>query len=273
MDFYNMMQKNTFHNVDSIESFLDTPIYKFIRQEFVRQAIVSKRFRFNNVKSWDDPYELYFFKQNVKIDGIPFKELNEEINLICGQCWTTEKDSDAFWRIYNGGYVRVRTSARKILSLIISHRQKISASARCGFVKYMPQRNIEYEFQKIEDAGILINKIFESLFWKREEFYYENEVRFLLYQSGDENLYKENFKDFIELEFNPFDFFDEITFAPNLSKAEYEKEKKEWERITGPIALTMSNLYSFNRIDKDLTFRTKMKMELTSDKLTSIYFE
>lgn len=267
-----MMVKDTFYNVDSIELFLDTPIYKFIKQEFVRQAIVTKQFRFNNVKSWDDPYELYFLKQNVKIAGKPFKELNEEVNLVCGQCWTTEKDSDAFWRIYNDGYVRVRTSARKIFNLIMSRRQKISASARCGHVKYMPQYAIEGEFQKIEDAGIFINKTFESLFWKREEFYYENEVRFLLYQSGDENLYKENFKDYIELEFDPFDFFEEITFAPNLSKVEYEKEKIEWEKITGPITLTRSNLYSFNKIDKDLTFKTKMQIELTGGKLTRIYF-
>lgn len=108
MDLYNRLELGDIRNVneEEQEKFFYQPIYQILPLEYAKSVTVNKEIRFNNVFiSWEDPYELFIFKQKTFIDGKSFSIDNYE-KRIYGQCWSLNKDTDAMWRIYSPGEKR-----------------------------------------------------------------------------------------------------------------------------------------------------------------------
>ena len=83
MDLYNRLELGDIRNVneEEQEKFFYQPIYQILPLEYAKSILVNKEIRFNNVFiSWEDPYELFIFKQ---IDNYEKR--------IYGQCWSLNK--------------------------------------------------------------------------------------------------------------------------------------------------------------------------------------
>ena len=81
---------------------LNTPIYRICSYANLIDVFENRRLRFSRPSSWDDPYENYYLRYKVNVDGksIKLKELERSI---FAQCWSLESESDGLWRNFGGG--------------------------------------------------------------------------------------------------------------------------------------------------------------------------
>lgn len=116
MDLYNRLELGDIRNVSEKEQgkYFYVPIYQILPLKYAKLILTNKELRFNNVfKYWDDPYELFLFKQNILIEGTPLT-IKDFDKRHYGQCWSLNKDTDAMWRIYSPQKdgVRLKTTIR-----------------------------------------------------------------------------------------------------------------------------------------------------------------
>ena len=206
----------------------NTEIYKYIPVEYICEMKRSRHMRFDLVNKWEDVYENYFLKQNfINEGGSPVSTENIS-NAIYGQCWTMQKESDAMWRIYSSekNAVKVKTTAGRLMDVLYTD-DSCMASTFIGRVDYLPQLEIEAEYQNLEHHKISIssfggsqginNFIKESLITKREEFAHEREVRIIKIEETNGQT-----PQYIEAPFDPDLFFDEFIIDPRVSQSEEE---------------------------------------------------
>ena len=139
MDLYNRLELGDIRNVSEKEQekYFYVPIYQILPLKYAKLILTNKELRFNNVfKYWDDPYELFLFKQNIYFEGTPhiMKDI-EKSNY--GQCWSLNKDTDAMWRIYSPQKdgVRLKTSIGKMIEVLNQTRgmyEKIKFHRYCS---------------------------------------------------------------------------------------------------------------------------------------------
>lgn len=90
MSFYNERELGSIKNVphDEYESFKDTPIYQILPLKYAIAILQNKKLRFGNIWDyWEDPYELYMYKQNVYTDGLNLNGLLKRLGRFSfGQC-------------------------------------------------------------------------------------------------------------------------------------------------------------------------------------------
>jgi len=70
MPFYNEKELGPIKNVtrDDYEIFKNTPIYQILPLKYAISILQNKKIRFGNIwDHWEDPYELFMYKQNVYI--------------------------------------------------------------------------------------------------------------------------------------------------------------------------------------------------------------
>ncbi len=136
-----------------------------------------------------------------------------------GQCWTTECESDALWRIYapKKDGILIRSTPKKLLTKLYGSKPDDELRWEMGKINYLKEKDI------VENSSILFNQVisdtsgrecFKSLLIKREAFRYESEVR-LLYQDLDNDC-KEDIIKFEIKDIN--DVFDQITIDSRMSK-------------------------------------------------------
>lgn len=112
--------------------------YQYGQLEYAILILQNKELRFNNVfKHWEDPYELFLFKQNIFIDGNPF-HINKFDKKLYGQCWSLNKDTDAMWRIYSPKKkgVRIKTTIGKMIKVLNQTRGMIWTAPVFEIEKY-----------------------------------------------------------------------------------------------------------------------------------------
>lgn len=69
---YNWYELGSIRNVSEEEQiqFCNTSIYHILPVKYLIKILLNERLRFNNIlKSWEDPYELFFLKQDISIEG------------------------------------------------------------------------------------------------------------------------------------------------------------------------------------------------------------
>lgn len=252
MALYNRTELGNIRNVseEEQEKFFYEPIYQILPLEYLNSILVNKEIRFNNVfQSWEDPYELFIFKQKTFIDGNSFSIDNYE-KKIYGQCWSLNKDTDAMWRIYspdkNG--VRIKTTIGKVIKVLDQTRGMMWTAPIFGRVKYVKQSDINTYLRDIEKGGSgkYFESIPDSLFYKRMEFLHEEEVRFIINVDPNEPHINEGH---INLQVNPSDFIEEIELDPRLKTNEVNKIKEDLLAINDSINITQSDLYSFEPLE------------------------
>lgn len=212
-------------------------LYQILPIEYLDAILINKKIRFNNIlKSWEDPYELFLFRD---------KTTNNSINKLkysyFGQCWSTRKNSDAMWRIYSSDKrsVRIKTTLNKIIEATNGEYQ----ARHVGWVKYDSQKNIKkFREEALQDPNWINNNdlIIESLFTKRNAFDHEKEVR-IIFQ-------KENFNEgkYIDFSIEPSDFIEEIAFDPRMDYQIFKCKKEIYGnlKLIKEYKIVRSDLYS-----------------------------
>lgn len=268
MDLYNRLELGDIRNVseEEQEKFFYQPIYQILPLKYLKSILVKKEIRFNNVfQSWEDPYELFIFKQKTFLEGKSFSIDNYE-KRIYGQCWSLNKDTDAMWRIYsrNKNGVRIKTTIGKMIKVLEQTRRMGWTVPLFGLVKYVNQSDINTYLRDIEKGGSgkYFESISDSLFYKRTEFSHENEVRFIINVDPNQPHIK---KGYINLKVIPSDFIEEIGLDPRLDTNEVNEIKEDLLTINNSINITQSDLYAFEPLEIYLQ-NTPMHIENALDK-------
>lgn len=159
MDLYNRLELGDFHNIkdEEYESFLYSNIYQILPLEFAKNILKNQKLRFNNIKAhWDDPYELFLFKQHIHVDGKNwYDSYNEWLSRYYGQCWSLNKDTDAMWRIYSHDKrsVQIKTTILDFIKVLDQTRGIMWTGPTFGRVVYKTKEEIIEFLRKFEKDG------------------------------------------------------------------------------------------------------------------------
>lgn len=182
---------------------------------------------------WDDNFENYALKSTLNYpDGSSIKlDVHERMY---GQCWTTERSSDAMWRIYSlDKYgLRIRTTIENLLnSLGVATVDTLMAEHCIGAVKYKSERAIVKAANDAFDlnGSISFGNLFRSLLIKRKAFKHEHEVR-LLYFDWNKDLPKDKL---FKYDFNPHNLISQVMIDPRMGHKEFLVIKKRIIEDTG----------------------------------------
>lgn len=202
-----------------------TTIYRIMSIDRLIEALSTKKFSMVKTKKWEDPFENLFLKSEFRINDviIDVKSIHDSY---FGVCWSLTKENDAMWRIYSEDKrgIKIKTNIKRIFDKIYqSLREEEKLSLTVGAVEYCEQNEIiKYvESYRQKDFIDSDNRIIPStLLFKRNEFRFEDEVRFLY---GKTNLEDDLFF------FNDFDWLDvieEIEFDPRLDESFFDSYRK-----------------------------------------------
>ncbi len=255
MDLYNRKELGDIRNVDESDygKVFNIDLYQILKPEYMFSIIKNRKLRFNSIlKSWEDPFELFLYKEIVDIEGRPLKDaLASWSQRYYGQCWSMSKDSDAMWRIYSSDKksVRIRTKFSKLMEIMNQTRGVMWTAPLFGKVIYRPKEEMGTWLKKVEAEGwgFFMHYLSDSLFFKRLEFSHENEVRFLIHQNEEYEV-----KDYFELDIPAKDFIEEIALDPRLSADEYKAYSEEIMKFADGISVCQSDFYQFEPIHLSL---------------------
>lgn len=231
-----------------IESF-DLVMYKYIPLKYVLSMLETGKFRFDNIKKWEDVYENFVDKEEICLLN---SKRDKMYGRVCyGQSWTEQEESDAMWRIYSPAKntVRVKTVYPLIHSVFgewNKDHQDNPIWPTIDRVFYADEDEINKWLVSNTPMNhwAFIELQCESLFIKRREFEHEKEVRVIFtdYKQEEE-------KEYVEVDFDPNKVFREIVVDPRVSDEEFAQQRDslvacgyEGNRIR------KSTLYDFQRV-------------------------
>lgn len=211
-------------------------VYRFLPLKYFLLLLEKRTLYFPRISKWSDPYELFLFKQHFVDSAGRTVETMPQSEQIYGECWTTQRDSDALWRIYSPDLmsVRIKTTISQIKRLA-EENTKNGLYIQQGLVDYKSQQEIEAWLKSLSPFSMNIHDFVDSLFVKRNSFSHEKEYRIVIWQTDFNE--KDCFispSTFIELPFNPNDFIKEVYLDPRLPSEEVSLLKHA-------IALKMGN--------------------------------
>lgn len=236
---------------------LDEYVYRIYAVDRFKSLLASKEDAVVNPTKWDDPFENFFLERTEVKDPatgstIPLKNLAADWY---GQCWSTNEETDAMWRIYSPDPltrpgVKVRTTIRKIFDNI-----KLSGSPApylqffIGKVKYCSENDIINLMSRLTFTDIAIggqgDHFAELLCLKRTAFQHESEIR-LLFQDvdlpskrGGGGVYKYSL--------DPNMLFDEVILDPRLSDLDANKLQSDLVGAGCSLPIRRSDLYQVPR--------------------------
>jgi len=167
---------------------LDTPIYRICSYASLMEMFEDKKLRFSRPSSWEDPYENYYLRYNVDVDGevVKLKDLERSI---FAQCWSLEPESDGLWRNFGGGKhklsVQIESTVWDVMKELYDfHADSPNQKYYCGRVSYVSSEDIEKELKSPVKSShgrdwSTRRAILRTLMTKRLPFVYEQEVRFV----------------------------------------------------------------------------------------------
>lgn len=240
------MENVTVKSPDSKETYL----YRIMPLCHFLQMLDSQKMYLPRVSQWEDPYELFLFKQHfVNSTGQEIDVLSQA-SRIYGQCWSSVRKSDALWRIYSQDHlgVQIKTSVEKLNSLI---EQQIGKGLylRLGQVEYVSEKYLNNWITTLKmpmDNANLVN----SLFIKRDSFSHEKEYRLIAWLADvdENNKHVVCCPDHIDLSIDPLQMIYEVSLDPRLTKEEAELLKNAIAlRLGGKCRVSQSTLYKFKQ--------------------------
>lgn len=239
------MENVTVKSPDSKETYL----YRIMPLSHFLQMLDSQKMYLPRVSQWEDPYELFLFKQHfVNSTGQEIDVLSQA-SRIYGQCWSSVRKSDALWRIYSQDHlgVQIKTSVEK-LNLLIEQQIGKGLFLRLEQVKYMSEKDLSDWIASLKTP---MNSVQDSLFIKRDSFSHEKEYRLIAWLADVD----ENNKpvaccpDHIDLSIDdPLQIIYEVNLDPRLTKEEAELLKNAIAlRLGGKCRISQSTLYKFKQ--------------------------
>lgn len=252
---YNRRELGDIQNVDDEDyvKMFRTDLYQILPWRYAKSIIQNRRLRFNNIsKAWEDPFELFLYKEIVDVEGRPLgKSMTSWAQRYYGQCWSMSRDTDAMWRIYSQDKhsVRIKTNFCKMMEIMNETRGIMWTAPLFGRVIYRSKEEMGEWLKEVVEKGwgYFMHYLSDSLFIKRPEFQHENEVRFLISQTDNHEIL-----DYFEMEIPREDFIEEIALDPRLTQDEYQDFAKEVKTVAGEIDVCQSDLYKFDAIHLSL---------------------
>lgn len=235
-----------------IERNWDMPLYHILPYQHFISLLQSNTLHFVNVmNSWgDEPYELFYIRPHYKL-GDEKLLLDDHLGRYFAECWSTNEDSDAMWRIYSGlnkDGIRIRTTLGKIVQLLYPVRNVDDFIPYIGFVTYYSKNDIQQWVLANSNVPFQDWKsnLMTSLFIKRDNFSHEKEFRVLLSEpSQNGNLTYKPISSYLSIHIVPIDFIDEITLSPFVKDPQKTQQISEINQYTnGKIILNQSTLYT-----------------------------
>lgn len=245
---------------------LDCPIYRIFPLKYFLDMIENSRLLLPKINSWEDPYENFILRSNIFANGELIENLQEESDLVFGQCWSIATENDAMWRIYspNKECIRVKTSVRKLLNLLCPVIQKeghfglFLNETIIGKVLYKDQTDINVWVDSIEinpHNSDIMPIIIESLLIKRKAFEHEKEVRVIFNAEDSDERFLDGTPNLVVFEMDrPMDFIEEVKFDPRCDNSFFSLYKKIFvEKYHFEAAsIIKSNMYEFEPFDINL---------------------
>ncbi|MDF1739350.1 MAG: hypothetical protein P1U86_09330 [Verrucomicrobiales bacterium] len=229
---------------------LDAPIYRIFPLQRVQELFQKRKLVLVNPGKWEDPFENFLLSRDgVDVDGstVSFRRLADSW---FGQCWTTNSDTDAMWRIYSHDMqsLRVKTTVGKLAKYLWDPDDKFSSLKYfIGKVRYFPREEIEEFLGSASFSELALggqNQGFaETLLAKRLEFEHESEVRVLTCEIDSDKA--SQLSGLYKVAVDPHDLVDEICIDPRLlDPFDVECLEKKVRRFGYQGELTQSDLYS-----------------------------
>ena len=159
---------------------LNTPIFKILPVERFTELMLGRTIAFTNPTMWEDPAEYSFVARYQELSNIPVEKAADWD--FYGQCWSMNGSCDGLWRTYTNNKtklaVQIGTTVGKIINAYVRKGQDVLSNLFCGKVVY---ENREQLKRRIKDARpSSFESDLDSVFRKREDFKYEQEVRFVM---------------------------------------------------------------------------------------------
>jgi len=227
----------------------DQEIYRIYSKSRFIELLDTKKNGLVHPSLWDDPMENFFlqcFAVNKEGEHISLEEISRSW---FGQCWTTNSESDAMWRIYshNKSGVKVKTTIRKLFSSIYDQKDDYRGLRYfIGKVEYQSREKIEDFLSNTSFSDLAFGgqsyKFADTFLTKRLEFSHEEEIRILFHDT--EKMY--NGKKVAHFDFPYETLLDEVIVDPRMSMSEYEATKVEFQKHGCNLNITQSELYKVN---------------------------
>jgi len=236
---------------------LDLPIYRVYALDRFVELLTSGHDALLNPTKWEDPFENFFLEATEVMDEvtggtIPLKNLAEDWY---GQCWSTQEESDAMWRIYsidpnkpgtdpNKMGVKVRTTIRRLFDNLKGAGSPAPyLQFFVGGVVYKTEAEIKTLMGKLTLSDVTFGgqgeKFADLLCIKREAFAHEQEVRVLFQdidpKRGAEKVFKYG------LDANVV--FEEAVLDPRLKDSEAVHLASKLKSDGCKLPISRSNLY------------------------------
>lgn len=228
----------------------ETYLYRIMPLCHFLQMLNSKKMYLPRVSQWEDPYELFLFKQHFVTPTGQEVDVQSQASRIYGQCWSIVRKSDALWRIYSPDRlsVQIKTSVEK-LNLLIESQIGNGLYLRLGQVEYASEKYLNNWITSLKtpmDNANLVN----SLFIKRDSFSHEKEYRLIAWLADvdENNKHIACCPDHIDLSCDPLQMIYEVNIDPRLTKDEAELLKNAIAlRLGGKCRVSQSTLYKFKQ--------------------------
>ena len=210
---------------------LDQYLYRIISVDRLVELFTNRQNVLVRPSQWDDPFENFVLKSQAKLssgDVVTFDFNND----FYGQCWTTQKASDAMWRIYSpkSNGVRIRTTVRRLgdgLGKACGDWAHIQSFI--GRVRYLKKKQMLDFANGVFANGLDATAFAKTLLVKRPAFRHEREVRLLYFEKENDRRGNNLFRYSIE----PTELVDQVMIDPRLAKNDAAALKSEIKRRTG----------------------------------------
>lgn len=218
--------------LDLMDVDLDRHIYRIMPESFVISMFNNNENFLSKIGNWKDKFENFQLNLGGSIQGQSFDYSYHDD--FVGQCWTSEKSSEAMWGIYANDstkrYLRIRSTPRLLLkSLASAHPKMPQDTCFFGRVQYLK----EADLQAHAEAGgqLILNnpKIASNLLLKRKAFKHENEVRLLYF--GEAKDY--DAQGLYRYVFDPHTVITQIMGDPNRDRTNWTSDKTALQSATG----------------------------------------
>lgn len=251
----------------------DDIIYRYIDLQTLMFMLESDTTNFRKVSSWEDTWEnpykhVITYGKNNK-NGTKNQFTNMRFEEIYGQCWTSNNDSDAMWRIY---------SPNKDGIMISSTIEKLGLVEEIIYGIIKPITYTKRDIKKIMLEEILRSEspYIRSVFLKRDSFEHEKEIRFVAERINIKANFEKLSNNFISLKIRTKELIDKITIDPRATDWYVETIKKYCDRIGFNKDVVKSELYSpinWNEYvdpQKLIDYRKRVQIYLDNPDLTEI---
>lgn len=201
--------------IDLNDDAQNKPVYRIMPIHRFLETLEKKQLVLVHPKKWDDPFENALLSAQIKTADGQIGAFAAK-DYIYGQCWTTQKETDAMWRIYSPDKqgIKVKTTPKRLLDALVATNPDYW-ELRCfiGKVTYLYQTELLEKLQKVDWRNTDGSGTAETLLYKRKEFSHEHEVR-LIYCADQNNSKKSDVHPF---EILPNEMFDEVVFDPRMN--------------------------------------------------------